>query len=93
MPVSENQADRNLFEDAILRHDEAAQYGDVDPEVLESLRHANGFCSMGFALPGAIAAKLVHPDRRVLAVCGDGGFLMSETTTHSTSQRTKSLPR
>jgi len=37
----------------------------------------NGFCSMGFALPGAIAAKLVHPDRRVLAVCGDAGFLMN----------------
>ncbi|MGH0035531.1 MAG: acetolactate synthase large subunit [Myxococcota bacterium] len=38
---------------------------------------SNGFCSMGFALPGAIGAKLVHPDRRVLAVCGDGGFLMN----------------
>jgi acetolactate synthase-1/2/3 large subunit len=37
----------------------------------------NGFCSMGFAFPGAIAASLVHPDRRVLAVCGDGGFLMN----------------
>jgi len=37
----------------------------------------NGFCSMGFALPGSIAACLVHPDRRVLAVCGDGGFLMN----------------
>jgi acetolactate synthase-1/2/3 large subunit len=37
----------------------------------------NGFCSMGFALPGAIAAKLVHPDRKVLAICGDGGFLMN----------------
>jgi acetolactate synthase-1/2/3 large subunit len=37
----------------------------------------NGFCSMGFALPGAIAAKLVHPGRRVLAICGDGGFLMN----------------
>jgi acetolactate synthase-1/2/3 large subunit len=37
----------------------------------------NGFCSMGFALPGAISAKLVHPDRRVLALCGDGGFLMN----------------
>ena len=37
----------------------------------------NGFCSMGFALPGAIAAKLVHPDRRILAICGDGGFLMN----------------
>jgi len=37
----------------------------------------NGFCSMGGALPGAIAAKLVHPDRRILAICGDGGFLMN----------------
>ena len=37
----------------------------------------NGFCSMGFALPGAIAANLVFPERRVLAVCGDGGFLMN----------------
>lgn len=38
---------------------------------------SNGFCSMGFALPGAIAAKLVHPERRVLAICGDGGFMMN----------------
>ena len=37
----------------------------------------NGFCSMGFALPGAIAASLVHPDRKVLAICGDAGFLMN----------------
>lgn len=37
----------------------------------------NGFCSMGFALPGAIAANLVHPERRVVAVCGDAGFLMN----------------
>jgi acetolactate synthase-1/2/3 large subunit len=37
----------------------------------------NGFCSMGFALPGAIAASLINPDRRVLAVIGDGGFLMN----------------
>ncbi len=37
----------------------------------------NGFCSMGFALPGALAASLVFPDRRVLAVCGDAGFLMN----------------
>ena len=37
----------------------------------------NGFCSMGFALPGAIAANLVHPRRRVLAIAGDGGFLMN----------------
>jgi acetolactate synthase-1/2/3 large subunit len=37
----------------------------------------NGFCSMGFALPGAIAAHLVHPDRRILSICGDAGFLMN----------------
>lgn len=37
----------------------------------------NGFCSMGFALPGAIAAHLVHPDRRILAIAGDAGFLMN----------------
>ncbi len=37
----------------------------------------NGFCSMGFALPGAIAASLVHPDRKVLAIAGDAGFLMN----------------
>lgn len=37
----------------------------------------NGFCSMGFALPGAIAASLVHPDKRILAICGDAGFLMN----------------
>ena len=38
---------------------------------------SNGFCSMGFALPGAIAAKMVYPDRKVIAICGDGGFLMN----------------
>ncbi len=38
---------------------------------------SNGFASMGIALPGAIAAALVHPDRRVVALCGDGGLLMN----------------
>lgn len=38
---------------------------------------SNGFASMGFSVPGAIAAKLVHPERRVLAVTGDGGFMMN----------------
>lgn len=38
---------------------------------------SNGFASMGFALPGAIAAKLVYPEKRILAVTGDGGFLMN----------------
>jgi hypothetical protein len=38
---------------------------------------SNGFASMGIALPGAIGAKLLYPNRRVLAACGDGGFLMN----------------
>jgi acetolactate synthase-1/2/3 large subunit len=38
---------------------------------------SNGFCSMGFALPGAIGAKLAQPDKKVLAICGDAGFLMN----------------
>lgn len=38
---------------------------------------SNGFATMGFAVPGAIAAKMVHPDKKVLAVTGDGGFLMN----------------
>jgi len=37
----------------------------------------NGFCAMGFALPGAIAAAQALPDRRVLAICGDADFLMN----------------
>lgn len=37
----------------------------------------NGFCSMGFALPGAIAAQMVFPNRNILAICGDAGFLMN----------------
>ena len=37
----------------------------------------NGFCSMGFALPGAISAALVYPDRRILSISGDAGYLMN----------------
>jgi acetolactate synthase-1/2/3 large subunit len=37
----------------------------------------NGFCSMGFALPGAIGASLVYPEQRILSICGDAGFLMN----------------
>jgi len=38
---------------------------------------SNGFAAMGIAVPGAIAAKLWGPERRVIAVTGDGGFLMN----------------
>jgi len=38
---------------------------------------SNGFCTMGFALPGAMGAKYAQPDSKVVAVCGDAGFLMN----------------
>lgn len=38
---------------------------------------SNGFASMGVAVPGAIAAKLAYPERKVVAVTGDAGFLMN----------------
>lgn len=38
---------------------------------------SNGFASMGIAVPGAIAAKLVHPQRKVVALTGDAGFMMN----------------
>ncbi len=37
---------------------------------------SNGLATMGIALPGGIAAKLTQPDRRVVTLSGDGGFLM-----------------
>jgi len=37
----------------------------------------NALASMGAGLPSAMAARMVHPDRRVLAVVGDGGFMMN----------------
>jgi len=38
---------------------------------------ANGLAGMGFAVPCAVAAKLVHPECNVVVVTGDGGFLMN----------------
>jgi len=38
---------------------------------------SNGFASMGIAVPGAIAAKLHYPERTVVAVTGDAGFMMN----------------
>ena len=52
----------------------------------------NGFCSMGFALPGAIAASLVEPGRKIIGIAGDAGFLMNvqemETATRLNSNIT-----
>ncbi len=38
---------------------------------------SNGFCTMGFALPGSIGAKMVYPEKKVLSINGDAGFLMN----------------
>jgi len=38
---------------------------------------SNGFCSMGFALPGAIGAAFARPNDKIFAICGDGGFMMN----------------
>ena len=37
----------------------------------------NALATMGAGLPSAMAAKIVHPDRMVTAICGDGGFMMN----------------
>ncbi len=38
---------------------------------------SNGFATMGISVPGAIGARLVYPDKKILAICGDGGFMMN----------------
>jgi acetolactate synthase-1/2/3 large subunit len=38
---------------------------------------SNGFASMGIGVPGAIGAKFVHPDRNIVTITGDAGFLMN----------------
>jgi acetolactate synthase-1/2/3 large subunit len=45
--------------------------------VANTLLLDNALATMGAGLPSAIATKLLNPDRRVLAVCGDGGFMMN----------------
>ncbi len=45
--------------------------------VANTLLLDNALATMGAGLPSAIAAALIHPDRKVLAVCGDGGFMMN----------------
>ena len=45
--------------------------------VANTLLLDNALATMGAGLPSAIAAAIVYPNRRVLAVCGDGGFMMN----------------
>jgi acetolactate synthase-1/2/3 large subunit len=44
---------------------------------------SNGLGTMGYAIPGALAARLAHPDRPVIAFAGDGGFLMAVGDIHT----------
>jgi len=46
-------------------------------EVSNTCIISNGFASMGIAVPGALAAKFVFPERTVVAVTGDAGFMMN----------------
>jgi len=72
---------RNLPDDAIVTCD--AGENRILMTHFYQTRMAGGFLQaagsgpMGFAIPAALAAKLVHPDRAVVAVCGDGGFAMT----------------
>jgi acetolactate synthase I/II/III large subunit len=45
--------------------------------VANTLLLDNALATMGAGLPSAIAAALIHPDKKILAVCGDGGFMMN----------------
>jgi acetolactate synthase I/II/III large subunit len=45
--------------------------------VANTLLLDNALATMGAGLPSAMMAALLHRDRRVLAVCGDGGFMMN----------------
>ena len=72
---------RNLPEDSIVTCD--AGENRILMTHYYQTRKAGGFLQaagtgpMGFAIPAALGAKLVHPDKAVVAVCGDGGFGMT----------------
>jgi len=72
---------RNLPDDAIVTCD--AGENRILMTHFYQTRQAGGFLQaagagpMGFAIPAALAAKLVHPQRTVAAICGDGGFAMT----------------
>ena len=70
-----------LNEDSILISDVGAhkmwiarQYGAYHSK---TCLISNGFCAMGGSIPGALAAKRLYPNKQVVAVCGDGGLVMS----------------
>ena len=66
---------------AILTYDVGAHTHQIASQWTTDLPHTavatNGWSSMGYGMPSAYAAKLVHPDRTVVGVVGDGGFQMT----------------
>jgi acetolactate synthase I/II/III large subunit len=70
-----------LPDDAILAYDVGAHTHQIATQWRTDLPGTclatNGWSSMGYGMPAAYAAKLVHPDRAVVAVIGDGGFQMT----------------
>jgi acetolactate synthase-1/2/3 large subunit len=72
---------RTLPEEAIVTCD-AGENRIMMTHFYQTKRHegflqAAGSGPMGFGIPAALGAKLIHPDRPVVAVCGDGGFAMT----------------
>jgi acetolactate synthase I/II/III large subunit len=70
-----------LAVDAILAYDVGAHTHQIASQwrtdVPRTLLATNGWSSMGYGMPAAYAAKLVHPERAVVAIVGDGGFQMT----------------
>ncbi|HWU63008.1 MAG TPA: thiamine pyrophosphate-binding protein [Ensifer sp.] len=76
-----------LPDDALVAYDgghTSFWSNDLTPAVVERTRfHEPGMCQLGFGTPYAVALKLLHPDRPVFNICGDGafGFTLSELDT------------
>lgn len=68
-------ADAIVLADVGIHHNWLVQQLVVPPK--GRFLQAWGFAAMGFGVAGAIGAKFAAPDRPVVAVCGDGGFLMN----------------
>jgi thiamine pyrophosphate-dependent acetolactate synthase large subunit-like protein len=78
---------RLLPQDALIAYDgghTSFWSNDLTPATMERTRfHEPGMCQLGFGTPYAVALKLLHPDRSVFNICGDGafGFTLSELDT------------
>ena len=59
--------------------------------VANTLLLDNALATMGAGLPSAMMAAMLYPDRRVLAVCGDGGFMMNSQELETAVRRKLNL--